>query len=78
MMNRTIFALAIAVSVFAAGCGSEPVDQRPPNSAPIPVDNNPHKIPTTKAEKIEAINKAPISEEQKKAAIAKVNSEPGD
>lgn len=76
-MNRTIFALAIVVSALAAGCG-EAADQRPPQSAPIPTTSaESQHIPQTKEEKIAAINKAPISDEQKKAAIAKVQSEPG-
>jgi len=73
-MNKTIFALALAVTALVAGCG-DPVDQRPSNSIPIPKDSDTAThIPQTKEEKIAAINKAPISDEQKKKAIAEVEA----
>ncbi|RYG33652.1 hypothetical protein EON81_17660 [bacterium] len=65
--------LSLALLFVIAGCGDDS-GTAPPPQAMAPRDTAPTKIPTTKEEKIEAINKAPMSEDQKKAAIEKVNS----
>jgi len=56
--------------LLAAGCGSQAVEHK--LTAPPPATA--FKVPTTNAEKIEAIKKSHMPKEQKDAAIAKVNS----
>jgi hypothetical protein len=72
-MMKKFFAnsLVVAGAVLISGCGNGSGGEhtiRPPD----PPGN--YKTPTTKEEKIAAIKKAGISDEQKKAAIAKVNA----
>lgn len=71
---RLLLALLLAVMGAAAGCGESP--SAPPPQATIPRNDPPAKIPTTKEEKVAAINRAPIPEEQKKREIAKVMAGP--
>lgn len=66
--------LVAAAAILISGCGSGPQAHqtiRPPDPPGT------YKVPTTKAEKIAAIKKAHLSDDMKKAAIAKVNAGPG-
>jgi len=67
-------AMVAAIVLPLAGCGD---DNAPPPQAMAPRTSSTPAPPKvwTKEAKIEAIKKAPISEEQKQAAIAKVNAE---
>ncbi|RYG23951.1 hypothetical protein EON82_12400 [bacterium] len=73
-MRPAALLVSAAAILALVGCGNS-VDNRPPaaamapRSAPAPV-----KPPTTVEEKVAAIQKSPLSEEQKKAAIEKVRS----
>jgi predicted small secreted protein len=74
MKNFSVISLVVAGAILIAGCGNKESgakhDLRPPDPAGT------YKVPTTKAEKIAAIQKAHISDEQKKQAIDKVNAGP--
>ena|GEM_PF-2917697 len=75
-MKKNICAqsLVVAGAILIAGCGTSAGPQhtlRPPDPP------GSYKVPTTKAEKIAAINRSPLSPEGKQAAIAKVNASPG-
>ena len=74
MKNLFVNSLVVAGTVLICGCGSGESGGNHTIRPPDPPGN--YKVPTTKAEKIAAIQKAHISDEQKKQAIAKVNSEP--
>jgi PBP1b-binding outer membrane lipoprotein LpoB len=65
--------LVAAGAILISGCGSP--DSKHTIRPPDPPSTN--KIPRTRDEKIAAIMKAPISEDMKKAAIAKVKAGPG-
>lgn len=76
MMSLRILTLtsAFAATLLLGGCGDS-VNNAPPASAMTPhAPTAPPKMPTTTEEKIQAINKAPLSDEEKKAAIDRVNS----
>ncbi len=74
MKNFFVNSLVVAGAVLISGCGSGGSGGEHNLRPPDPPGN--YKVPTTKEEKIAAINKANISKEQKKAAIAKVNAGP--
>jgi len=76
MKKLSIYSLVVAGTVLISGCGSGGSDANHTIRPPDPPGS--YKVPTTKAEKIAAIQKAHIPPEQKKAAIDKVNSQPGD
>lgn len=66
-------ALTLTVLFAAAGCGHDDNTPPPQAMAPRPAPAPVHKT-WTKADKIAAIEKAPIPDAQKKVEIAKVNS----
>ena len=77
-MKKTVPFAALIVAVVAAlvGCGDS--DQsRPPQATPLEPNHPPvvNKV-WTKADKIAAVEKAPIPDEQKKSEIAKINAGP--
>lgn len=55
------------------GCGDS-VNNAPPAAAMAPRNDPPTKIPTTVDEKIAAIERSPLPEDQKKKAIEQVKS----
>lgn len=65
--------LALAAVTTIVGCGDSDT-QKPANAAPIPTNEAPTKTPTTQEEKIAAIEKSSMPEDQKKAAIEQVRS----
>ena len=73
--NLIVYSLVVAGTVVIFGCGSGGSVATHTIRPPDPPGT--YKVPTTKAEKIAAIQKAQISEEQKKQAIDKVNAGPG-
>jgi len=75
MKKLSFYSLVVAGTVLISGCGSSGSGETHNLRPPDPPGN--YKTPTTKAEKIAAINKAHIPDDQKKKAIDKVNAEPG-
>jgi hypothetical protein len=75
MKNLSIYSLVVAGTILISGCGSGDSGSKHVIRPPDPPGS--YKVPTTKAEKIAAIEKAHIPDEQKKAALAKVNADPG-
>jgi hypothetical protein len=79
-MNKSTISIVLALAVlpWVAGCGSS-AQQPPPQAVvhklgtPPPSPFGPNHV-WTKEEKIAVIQKAQIPEDQKKAAIAKINS----
>lgn len=73
MTSKSLFLTLVVIA--SIGCGSE--GNAPPPQAMQPrkqeAERDPSK-PWTKEEKLEAIRNAPIPEDQKKAAIAKVDA----
>jgi hypothetical protein len=61
-----------AILVAICGCG-DPGSEHAHNITP-PTPRTVGSIPSTKEQKIAAINHAPMSEQQKKAEISKVNA----
>jgi len=76
-MMKKLYAISLAVAgtIAISGCGSGGSGATHTIRPPDPPGT--YKTPTTKEEKIAAIQKAHISDEMKKQAIDKVNSEPG-
>jgi hypothetical protein len=71
MKSTTLWFLTVSTALLvAAGC-SKP---EPEHHLVPPPKVSDYKVPTTKEEKIAAINKAPMSKEMKQAAIDKVNA----
>ena len=75
MKKIFIYSLVVGGTVLISGCSSGGSGANHTIRPPDPVGS--YKVPSTKAEKIAAIQKAHIPNEQKKQAIDKVNSEPG-
>ncbi|MDR3691267.1 MAG: hypothetical protein P4L46_17945 [Fimbriimonas sp.] len=75
MKKLDIYSLVVAGAIVISGCGSGTSEANHTIRPPDPPGN--FKVPTTKAEKIAAINKAHIPDEMKKQAIDKVNAQPG-
>ena len=64
--------LSVLTGLAVTGCGSS----QPQHSYRPPDPPGSYQVPRTKEEKIAAINRANVSEDMKKAAIAKVNAGP--
>jgi len=75
MKNLLVNSLVVVGTILISGCGSRGSAANHSLRAPDPPGT--YKVPTTRAEKIAAIQKAQISDEQKKQAIDKVNAGPG-
>ena len=73
MKSITLWFLTVSTALLLAGGCAKPEPEH--NIVPPPKVSD-YKVPTTKAEKIAAINKAPMSKEMKQAAIDKVNAGP--
>jgi hypothetical protein len=84
MMKSIYGSVAVAFAAFftLAGCSSGP--QQPPAHADMHALGTPPPPPFpsghvwSKADKIAAVNKAPISDAQKQAEIAKINAGSGN
>ena len=75
MKNLKVISLVVAGTILISGCGSSGSGANHTIRPPDPPGT--YKVPTTKAEKITAIQKAHLSDDMKKEAIAKVNAGPG-
>jgi len=76
MMKKLFdYSLVVAGTILISGCNSGGSGTNHTIRPPDPPGS--YKVPTTKAEKIDAIKKAQISDEMKKQAIDKVNAGPG-
>jgi len=75
MKNLLVFSFVVAGTVLISGCGKGGSASNHTIRPPDPPGS--YKVPTTKEEKIAAIQKAHIPDEQKKQAIDKVNAGPG-
>jgi len=74
MKSTPFWFLPVSIAlVLAGGCSKPEPEHHIVTHPPVVTD---YKIPTTKAEKIAAINKAPMSKQMKQAAIDKVNAGP--
>lgn len=75
-MIKNLFAVSLVVAgtIVNSGCGSGASGANHTIRPPDPPGN--YKVPSTKSEKITAIQKAHISDEMKKQAIDKVNAGP--
>ncbi len=63
----------VALSMLSGGCGSGSGAEHTISPPRAPAN---YKVPTTKEEKIAAVNHAMIPDAQKKAEIAKLNAGP--
>jgi len=64
--------LSVLACLAVSGCGPS----QPQHMIRAPDPPSSYQVPRTKEEKIAAINRANVSEDMKKAAIAKVNAGP--
>ena len=75
MKNLFVKSLVVAGTILICGCGNGGSGGNHSLRPPDPPGS--YKVPVTKEEKIAAIRRTNISDEQKKQAIDKVNAGPG-